>query len=97
MAGPARYTRKRCQRGRDQVVSFTLELDVSAERNRREPAVGLAPLEAQEPLAEAEGEDEHPHAERLGRDQVSELVYEDDDPENDDEREGGGQEAHVIR
>jgi hypothetical protein len=73
------------------VVGLAFELHVPAQGDGGDPAVGVAPLEADEALAEAEGEDEHPHAEGLGRDQVPELVHEDDDAEDEDEGEEGGE------
>jgi hypothetical protein len=72
----------------DGVVRFALELDVAAERDQGDAVVGVAALEAEEALPETEREDEHPHPEGLGHEEMAGLVEEDDDAENDDEGDG---------
>ena len=52
-------------------------LDVAAERDRVDAVVGLAAAEADQPLAEADGELLHPHAQPLGHGIVAKLVDQD--------------------
>src|SRR5205814_6661645 len=58
---------------------------VAAERDERDAIVGRAAAEAEQPLAEAEGKDEHAHAEELRHEEMPRLVREDEEPEDDDE------------
>src|SRR6202008_2343135 len=78
----------------DVVLGLALELDVPAEGDEGHAAVGVAPLEPDEPPPEAEREDEDAHPEGLGGDEVAELVEEDDDPEDGDEGQECGERSH---
>ncbi len=96
MVGPAIAIRKRCQRewymnSRGSSVRsihrvLAAHLDVAAERDRVDPVVGLALAEADQPLAEADGELLHPHPQPLGHRVVAELV--DQDHEAQDRNHG---------
>src|SRR5208337_4460211 len=61
--------------------------DVAAERDGADTPVGLAPLEAEEARAEADGEDVDADAEETSDDEVSPLVNEDENAEDEDEAE----------
>src|SRR5207302_5616359 len=56
-----------------------------AERDERHAVVGVALAEAEEALAETEGKDEHAHTEELGHEEMTRLVHEDENSEDDDE------------
>src|SRR4029453_13948277 len=65
------------------------ETDVAAERNRRDAVLGLAAPEPREARAKAEREDWHGDLERLGHDEMPELVDEDEEPGEEQERQHG--------
>ena len=58
----------------------------AAERQECQHVLGLAAAEAEEAGPEADGELHHLHPEQLGRDEVAELVDEDETPEEEDDR-----------
>ena len=58
---------------------------VAAQRDQRHAIVRVALSEAEQPLSEAEGEDEHSHAKELRHEEVPRFVHEDQDAENDEE------------
>ena len=62
---------------------LTGHADVAAERDSAEAPIGLAPLEAEEARTEADGEDVDANAKEAGDDEMSPLVNEDDDAENE--------------
>ncbi len=92
MAGPAIAIRKRCQRewfmnsrgSSERSIHGILaaHLDVAAQRDRVDAVVRLAPAEANQPLAEADGELLHPHPEPLGHRKVAELVNQNHEAQN---------------
>ena len=92
--GPARATSMRCQRGcaLKSPGSFggsfagvvAGHLDVAAEGEHGDAVVGVATPEAEEALAEADGEDLDADAAELGNGEVAELVDQNHDAEDDD-------------
>src|SRR5215510_16104708 len=70
--------------GRAGGVLVAEELDVAAERNGGDlPARAMAVVEADELGAKADGEGQHLHAAPAGDQEVTELMKEDDDRENE--------------
>ena len=57
---------------------FATQLDVAAERQKRDSIVGLTPLKAEEALAEAQRKGQDLGLEGLGDEEVTRLVNEDD-------------------
>jgi len=70
-------------------------LHVPAEGERRDPVLGLAARDAEQARTEADGEAKHLHAQQLGRDEVAELVHEDEAAQEEDD--GAGLEEEVVR
>ena len=60
-------------------------LDVAAERDGVDAVVGLASAEADQPLAESNGELLHSHAQQLGHGIVAKLVDQDHEAQNGDD------------
>jgi hypothetical protein len=64
-------------------------LDVTAEGEKRETIVGVAAFEAEEALAEADGEDLDPDTAEFGDGEVAELMDEDHDSKDDSKLDDG--------
>ena len=69
---------------------FAGHLDVAAEGQDVDLVVGFAAAEADEALAEADGEGFDADAAPLGHDEVAELVNEDHEAEHEEELDDGG-------
>ena len=103
MNGPATRIRKRCHFGLERNSSgfaghvllggVAGHAHVAAQGDQRDAVVRVAFAEAEQALAEAEGEDEHADAEQLGHEEVPGLVREDQEAEDDDEADDGGGEV----
>ena len=70
------------------------ELDVSAQRQKRDPVLRLASLDREQFRPEADGEPHRLHAHPLADEQVAELVEEDHDA--DHQREGKQRETSRL-
>src|SRR5271155_3998323 len=85
-----------CRSGRRSVARYGYaitsglsgHLDVAANGKQADTVVSVAALESEEALAHADGEDLHPHAKELGRNEVTELVHQHHDAEHNDKSEG---------
>jgi hypothetical protein len=73
--------------GRDLLVGVVAgELDVAAERQKRDAVFGLAPGEAEEARPESDGEPDRLHADGLPHQQVTQLVEENHHADHQRER-----------
>ena len=61
-------------------------LHKAAQRQQADLVIRLAVLEAEQPRAKAEGECLDAHLEKLGDDEMSQLVHDDHDTDEDNER-----------
>ena len=72
-------------------------LHVTAQRNGVDAIVGFAFAEADQPLAESDGELLHANAQQLGHGIVAELVDQNHEPENNRDRHHRDYEIRHIR
>ena len=72
-------------------------LDVPAKRNRVNAVVGLTLSEANQPLAEANGELLHPHSQPLGHGVVAKFVDQDHEAQDGNYGNERGKEIRHIR
>ena len=70
------------------------DLHVTAERDERDPVVGLVLLPAEEPLAESEREDLDRELEELRDEEMTPLVEHDEEREHEDQGEDVGRNGH---
>ena len=84
--------------GRDRLARILAQqAHVAAERDRRQPVLGLAPGEAEDARAEPEREAQHLDVEQLREHEVPELVHQDQHAQQHHDGRRGPEHAHAGR